>query len=292
MSIVKPGITRKKYTEKNYNEVKNDIIDFIRKENSLKENSVQKISRTKVSSQNFLYYLDLCQKAKNRYLGDYSRNTIQNKKKNKDYHPYYFLKKKKNEIIIVFSGTSEMGDYLLDFKIFRNLLNNVLVEHINIASKILFYYNIIEIIKTYKKITIVGFSLGAVIASYVMLILTLINKKFYSMENVKLKLCVFACPVCLPEVLLKYINPITTAVVNEKDPVVCFRGLNITPLFTVGGDNIYNFVKDSKTNKVVCYKRNYKYFTNLSGYFYDNQKITVHYLTNLQSQINSFLNNS
>lgn len=290
MSIVKYGIKRKKYTEKNYNEIKNDIIDLITDEISSKEKFSKKVSRTKVSSQNLLYYLDLCEKAKQHYPGDDNRDTLQKDKK-KEYHPYYFLKKKKNELIIVFSGTSEFRDYLLDIKLFRNLLNNVLIHHLNIASKILFHYNLIQIIKTYKKVTIVGFSLGAVIASYVMLILRLINKNFYSIKDVQFKLYVFACPVCLPEVLLEYINPITTAVVNEKDPVVCFRGLNITPLYTVGGDNIYNFVKNPKTNKVVCYKRSYGYFMT-SGFFYGKQKISVHYITNLQNQIVSFLNGS
>lgn len=287
MSIVKYGIKRKKYTDKNYNEIKNDIIDLITDEISSKEKFSKKVSRTKVSSQNLLYYLDLCKKAKQRYPGDESRDSIQ-KDKNKEYHPYYFLKKKKNELIIVFSGTSEFRDYLLDIKLFRNLLNNVLIHHLNIASKILFHYNLIQIIKTYKKVTIVGFSLGAVIASYVMLILRLINKKFYGIKDIQFKLYVFACPVCLPEVLLEYINPITTAVVNEKDPVVCFRGLNITPLFTVGGNNIYNFVMNPKTNKVVCYKRNYGYFMT-SGFFYGKQKISAHYITNLENQIVSFL---
>ena len=58
MSIVKYGIKRKKYTDKNYNEIKNDIIDLITDEISSKEKFSKKVSRTKVSSQNLLYYLD------------------------------------------------------------------------------------------------------------------------------------------------------------------------------------------------------------------------------------------
>lgn len=287
MSIVKSKIRRKKYTEQNYQDIKSDIVDLITQQMSSREKFSKKFNRTKVSTENLLYYLDLCQKAKERYPGDESRDTLEKNKK-EAYHPYYFLKKKKNELIIVFSGTAEYRDYVLNFKLFRGLLNNILINHLNIASAILFRYNLIQIIKTYKKVTIVGYSLGAVIASYVTLILQLINKRIYSIQNIKFKLYVFGCPVCLPEVLLEYINPITTAVVNEKDPIVCFRGLNITPLFTVGGDNIYNFVMNPKTKEVSCYRRNYGYFMT-SGFFYGKQKLSTHYLTNLKQQILSFL---
>ena len=66
MSIVKSKIRRKKYTEQNYQDIKSDIVDLITQQMSSREKFSKKFNRTKVSTENLLYYLDLCKKAKER----------------------------------------------------------------------------------------------------------------------------------------------------------------------------------------------------------------------------------
>lgn len=284
---MKNGLLPTFYNKDNFSELKDDMVNFIQ-ENIQQTKNGKLVSRKKIEKLNLIYYLNLCILAKHRYKGNMNRESIQ-KDKNSTYHPYYFLLKTDEELVIVFSGSSEKNDFLLDMKHVKQLLNNILLTHINIVSKILFHYKLIKQIQKYKgkKVTIVGHSLGAIIASYLLLILNLTDKKFYQVDDIQFKLYVFECPVCLPVQLQKYIVKDTIAVVNEMDPVVCFRGLNITPLFTVGGDKIYNFVKDTN-GTVKCYQRDIRYFMN-SGFFLGQQNLSVHRCPMVKKNILQFL---
>ena len=181
------------------------MVNFIQ-ENIQKTKNGKLVSRKKIEKLNLIYYLNLCILAKHRYKGNMNRESIQ-KDKNSTYHPYYFLLKTDEELVIVFSGSSEKNDFLLDMKHVKQLLNNILMTHVNIVSKILFHYKLIKQIQKYKgkKVTVVGHSLGAIIASYLLLILNLTDKKFYQVDDIQFKLYVFECPVCLPVQLQKYI---------------------------------------------------------------------------------------
>lgn len=285
-------IGKKIYEKSNYTDLETDISAYL--SNYLKEKYTEKkISKKVINSLDILKYIQYARKAKHYYQGTTNRNSIQ-MDTNTDYHPYYFLEKNEHELIIVFKQTSEYKDILLDFKHYKQLLNNILQTHIKIISKILFYYGLIEHIQEYegKSITIVGSSLGAVLGAYLLLILKIIDRKKYKIENIKMKMYSFACPICIPEVFQKYINKHIIAVVNERDPIVCFRGFNSTILYTVGGNRIYNFVTDPKTKKVNCYQRNCKYFVNNGFFFFSPKNISTHRLTSLEKNIECFLTNS
>ena len=74
---------------------------------------------------------------------------------------------------------------------------------------------------------------------------------------------------------------------TENDPIVCFRGLNYTPLNTVGGKYIYNFVYQRKSEKVECFQKSYEYFNNVG--FFKKSNLSVHRLDNLKKNIVKFL---
>lgn len=274
------------YNKSNYKEIKNDILYYLGKINK-KKNTEKKISKKKIKELDILQHIEYSFLAKKYYKGNINRNILQHK--NKEYHPYYFLDKKEDELIIVFKGTSEYRDILLDIKHYREALNNILLSHITIVSKILFYYNLIDYIQEYqgKKVTIVGYSLGAVLGSYLLLILKLINRKTYKIEDIQLKMYSFNCPICIPKSLQKFINRNVIAIVNESDPLVCYRGINFTNLYTVGGNCIYNFVYNKKTKKVECYQRTYDYFNNMN--LLQKFNFSSHRLDNLKKNIDLFL---
>tara|TARA_X000000950_G_C13778722_1_gene604158 strand:+ start:270 stop:1127 length:858 start_codon:yes stop_codon:yes gene_type:complete len=276
------------YDKKNYSELGNDIDNLV--QNIPKNDHLQKkISKKKVREKDFLKYISYIQKAKINYVGTTNRNQIQ--KDNTEYHPYYFIEKNKDEMIIVFRQSVEYKDYILDFKHYKQLLNNILYTHIKIISKMLFYYGLIHEIQKYKgkKITIVGNSLGAVLGVYLLLILNLLDKKKYRIENIDMKMYSFSCPICLPVFFLNIVNKQVIAVVNERDPIVCFRGNNQTILYTPGGKNIYNFVKDKKTNRVNCFQRNDNFFVNNKSLFWLPITLKHHRLDALENNIKLFL---
>jgi len=155
----------------------------------------------------------------------------------------------------------------------------------------LFYYGLIHEIQKYKgkKITITGNSLGAVLGVYLLLILNLLDKKIYKIDNIDIKMYSFSCPICLPEYFLNVVNKQVIAVVNERDPIVCFRGNNQTILYTPGGNNIYNFVKNKKTKKVNCFQRNAKFFVNNKSLFWLPITLKTHRLDALENNIKLFL---
>lgn len=285
-------IGKKIYDKSNYMDLGVDISTYL-KNYFKKKYTEKKISKKVIASLDLPKYIEYAQKVKNYYEGTVNRNSIQ-MDTNTDYHPYYFLEKNDDEVIIVFKQTSEYNDIVLDLKHYKQFLNNILKTHIKIISKILFYYGLIEHIQEYegKKVTIIGSSLGAVLGAYLLLILKIIDRKKYGIENIKLKMYSFGCPICIPEVLQKYISKHIIAVVNERDPIVCFRGSNSTILYTVGGNKIYNFVTDPKTKKVNCYQRNCKYFVNNGLFFLFNNSLSTHRLSSLEKNIECFLTNS
>lgn len=280
-------ILKKKYEKTNYTDVAKDLDDFLEKFYQKKKLS-KKISKKSIENLNILKYFQYVRMARNLCKGTLNRDCIQ--QQNIEYHPYYFIEKNEDELIIVFRGTSNYNDVFLDYKHYQQMVNNIVQTHITIVSKILFYYGLINHIQEYdgKKVTIVGFSLGAVLGSYLLLILKLLNKDMYNISNVHLKLYAFACPVCIPECLQKYINKYIIAVVNEKDPIVCFRS-NQSMLFTVGGNHIYNFVKNPKTKKVECFQQNYKHFVN-RGIFYKPYQLSSHRTSSYETQLKKFFN--
>lgn len=279
-------LLKKVYHKSNYKEIKDDLLNYI-DINNKKKNTGKKILKKEIKELDLLRYMKYVFLAGKYYKGNVNRTTLQFK--NKEYHPYYFLEKKKDELIIVFKGTSEYNDFILDIKHYREGLNMILITHMNIISKILFYYNLIDYIQEYqgKKVTIVGFSLGAVFGSYLLLILKLIDKKKYKIENINFKMYSFNCPICVPKFYQKYINRNIIAVVNEKDPIVCFRGMNYTPLYTVGGNSIYNFIYNKKLKKVECFQRSYEYFNNIG--IFQTSSLSTHRLRNLKKNIELFL---
>ena len=279
-------ILKREYNKLNYKELKDDIIKYILNYNKRKYKE-KRVSKRKIKKLKILKYIEYSFLAKKYYQGNINRMKLQ--VDNKEYHPYYFLEKKEDELIITFKGTSEYNDIILDMKHYRESLNNILLTHITIISKILFYYNLIDHIMEYdgKKVTIVGFSLGAVFGSYLLLVLKIINRKKYKVENIHLRMYSFNCPICIPTCLQKYINRNIVAIVNENDPIVCFRGLNYTPLNTVGGKNIYNFVYQKRSEKVECFQKSYEYFNNVG--FFKKSNLSVHRLDNLKKNIVKFL---
>ena len=279
-------LLKKEYNKLNYKEVKDDIIKYIQHYNKKKFIN-KRISKRKIKKLEILKYIEYPFLAKKYYQGDINCKMIQ--KDNKEYHPYYFLEKKEDELIIVFKGTSEYKDILLDIKHYREILNNILLTHIMIISKILFYYNLIEYIQEYqgKKVTIIGYSLGAVLGSYFLLVLKLIYQEKYKINDIQFKMYSFNCPICIPKCLQKYINRNIIAIINEKDPIVCFRGMNYTPLYTVGGNSIYNFIYNKKLKKVECFQRSYDYFNNIG--FFQTSSFSTHRLMNLKKNIELFL---
>ena len=278
----------KTYDANNYSDLKTDIVFFIA--NFISEDKVFEktlISKTIVKKLKILKYLKLMFKTQN-----YHYNLAVKKKINtKVFEPHYYLDETPSELIVKFPGASSHGDQKMIIEnVYDKISSNVLLDFFDIGGKILFEENLLETILkyNYKKVTFVGYSLGALLSSHILLILTLLNKKNHKIKNIEFALYVFNCPISLPNFLQKFINPYVVAVVNERDPVVCFRGTGDSNLYTVGGNNIFNFVKDKETGKVDCIKRSNNYFAD-NSFFYGISRIQEHDLRNLLNSVSLFV---
>lgn len=283
-------LRRKTYNKSNYSDLSNDLVRFIR--NYIPEDDILEkrfIKKSVVKKKKIMKYLKLIHKTQDDHI-----KLLKDKKYNNstEYKANYYIDETPSELIIKFPGVSSFSDRKMVINsVYEKLSDNVLLDFFTVAGKIMFEENLLQTIIKYKhkKVIFVGYSLGALVSSYILLLVTFLNKKKHHINNIKFTLYSFNSPIALPNFLQKFINHSVVAVVNERDPIVCFRGEEEdTNLYTLGGNNIMNFVKNKETGKVECIRRSNYFFAD-NSFFYGYNRKQDHDLKNLEESVSLFL---
>jgi predicted lipase len=188
--------------------------------------------------------------------------------------PFYIIHSTNDELIISIRGTQTGKDIEVDLDT-GGIFSEYHKGMMDVAVTMLIDQDLLNkwIIPS-KKCVIVGHSLGAGIAVYVLLCIRL-----YYPEIKNIHVYTFGCPSIIPSKYINLLNPYMTNIVNKRDVISTFPP---TLTWVSGGEQMIHL-----TEKEII-QRHWSYFKRVS----DNYNIFDHSLNSYLSTLNNLSNES